>query len=118
MEIAHSNEKTNGREYALIREWRAKRNVLGFYDGRPIKILPPLPNGEGCEQPEDYLTIGMVYFLAICSAKSFSRPEGGVYRSISHLTRITPTVSRTQRCLSRTRKVAKFGQGFPKTIAP
>ena len=58
------SQKSNGQEYALTRDWRAKRNVLGFFDGRPIKILPPLPNGEGYAQPENYQTVGTIYFLA------------------------------------------------------
>jgi len=29
------------------KEWLEKRNILAFYDGRPITILPPHPQGNG-----------------------------------------------------------------------
>src|SRR5258706_406897 len=28
---------------ASVRAWKEKRNVLGFFDGRPVQILPPHP---------------------------------------------------------------------------
>jgi hypothetical protein len=59
-----SDERSNGRQYALIRDWRAKRNVLGYFDGTPIKILPPLPNGDGYNRPENHQTVATIYFLA------------------------------------------------------
>ena len=46
------------------KEWRAKRNVLGFFDGRPVKILAPLGGGVGQDRPENYENVGNVYFLA------------------------------------------------------
>ena len=46
------------------KEWRAKRNVLGFFDGRPVKILPPPADGLAHDRPEHYETVGTVYFLA------------------------------------------------------
>lgn len=44
-------------------KWRAKRNVLGFFDGRPLKILPPRPDGAAHGKPERYENVGNVYFL-------------------------------------------------------
>jgi len=57
-------EPNYGPEFVLIKEWHAKRNVLGFFDGRPIKILPPLANGGAYDRLEDSQTIGTVYFVA------------------------------------------------------
>jgi hypothetical protein len=45
-------------------KWRAKRNVLGFFDGTPVKILPPRPDGSAHDKPERYENVGNVYFLA------------------------------------------------------
>ena len=47
-----------------FKAWKSKRNVLGFYDGRPIEILPPDPRGFGVSAPEPYYTIGGFSFLA------------------------------------------------------
>lgn len=44
--------------------WQAKRNVLGYFDGRPIKILPPDPKGQGVGMPEEYYAYGGFSFLA------------------------------------------------------
>jgi hypothetical protein len=41
-----------------------KRNVLGFFDGRPIKILPPNPKGQGVGMPAEYNSYGGFDFLA------------------------------------------------------
>ena len=46
------------------REWHEKRNVLGFFDGRPVTILPPNPDGSGQGVPERYRNVATVYFLA------------------------------------------------------
>lgn len=45
-------------------EWRAKRNVLGSFDGSRVKILPPLADGTAYDRPEHYANVGTVYFLA------------------------------------------------------
>lgn len=45
-------------------EWKEKRNVLGFYDGSPINILPPHPRGFGLSVPEPYRSYGGFHFLA------------------------------------------------------
>jgi len=44
--------------------WKDKRNVLGYYDGRPIKILTPNPGGAGVGVPEIYHSYGGFRFLA------------------------------------------------------
>lgn len=44
--------------------WKDKRNVLGFYDGRKIEILPPNPAGAGVGVPEIYHSYGGFRFLA------------------------------------------------------
>ncbi len=46
------------------RAWKEKRNVLGFYDGRPIEILPPDPKGSGVNVPKPYSSFGGFNFLA------------------------------------------------------
>ena len=57
-------DRENGAENVPAKEWLAKRNVLGFFDGRPIKILTPFADGKAHDRPEDYETVGSVYFLA------------------------------------------------------
>ncbi|MGE5303011.1 MAG: hypothetical protein ACM3TN_06755 [Alphaproteobacteria bacterium] len=44
--------------------WKEKRNVLGYYDGRRIKILPPNPAGAGVGLPDTYHSYGGFRFLA------------------------------------------------------
>src|SRR5215510_13100672 len=44
--------------------WKEKRNVLGFFDGRPIRILPPHPAGHGVSFPTGYNSYGGFNFLA------------------------------------------------------
>ncbi len=46
------------------KRWKEKRNVLGFYDGRPIKILKPNPSGAGVGVPESYESFGGFNFAA------------------------------------------------------
>lgn len=46
------------------KEWLEKRNILAFYDGRPITILPPHPNGNGVSLPPRYHSYGGFDFLA------------------------------------------------------
>ena len=45
-------------------EWQEKRNILGYYDGRPIKILTPHPDGFGVTVPDRYWSYGGFEFLA------------------------------------------------------
>jgi len=54
----------SGRIDPKTREWKAKRNVIGYYDGRSIKILPPHPKGAGVGMPESYHSYGGFRFLA------------------------------------------------------
>lgn len=63
---AHSVRATVNPE---VEEWREKRNILGFYDGRPIKILEPHPNGAGVSVPENYWSYGGIEFLASRNAR-------------------------------------------------
>ena len=44
--------------------WKEKRNVLGFFDGRPVQILPPHPAGHGVSMPPGYESYGGFNFLA------------------------------------------------------
>ena len=44
--------------------WKEKRNVLAFFDGRPIRILPPNPAGHGVGMPPGYNAYGGFNFLA------------------------------------------------------
>lgn len=46
------------------KEWIEKRNILGFYDGDPVTILPPHPKGHGVSFPERYHSYGGFDFLA------------------------------------------------------
>lgn len=46
------------------RQWRDKRNILGYYDGRPIEILPPHPRGDGLSVPDHYWSYGGFNFLS------------------------------------------------------
>lgn len=46
-----------------VKSWKERRNVLGFYDGRPIKILPPHPDGSGYELVENHQTVAGFFFL-------------------------------------------------------
>jgi len=46
------------------KQWLEKRNILGFYDGKPISILPPHPQGNGVSLPGKYHSYGGFDFLA------------------------------------------------------
>jgi hypothetical protein len=58
-----SDPKT-GKVNDEARAWKEKRNVLGFFDGRPIEILPPHPAGQGVGMPLGYNSYGGFNFLA------------------------------------------------------
>ena len=58
------SDSTNGTAISESREWRDKRNVLGFFNGRPLAILPPNPDGSAQAPPEQYRNVVTVYFLA------------------------------------------------------
>jgi len=47
-----------------VKEWIEKRNVLAFFDGRPLQVLPPDPNGFGVGMPESFFAYGGFNFLA------------------------------------------------------
>lgn len=54
----------SGKVDPRTRAWVEKRNVIGFYDGRPVQILPAGPLGFGKSEPEGYTSGAMLYFLA------------------------------------------------------
>jgi hypothetical protein len=53
-----------GENDETVKRWKEKRNVLGFFDGRPIQILPPHPEGQGVGMPAGYVSYGGFNFLA------------------------------------------------------
>ena len=57
-------DRRSGRVNAVAKAWQDKRNVVGFFDGRPIGILPPGPKGQGVGMPEEYYSYGGFSFLA------------------------------------------------------
>ena len=57
-------DRKTGAVNAEAKAWQEKRNVLGYFDGRPIKILQPDPKGSGVAMPEDYYSYGGFSFLA------------------------------------------------------
>jgi len=57
-------DRKTGAVNAEAKAWQEKRNVLGYFDGRPIKILKPDPKGSGVAMPEDYYSYGGFSFLA------------------------------------------------------
>jgi len=48
--------------------------VLGYFDGRPIQILIPHPNGQGVSMPEGYYSYSGFTFLA--------SPKGELFLSL------------------------------------
>lgn len=59
-----SADPKTGKPDPKTREWKAKRNVIGYYDGRSIEILPPHPKGAGVGLPDAYHAYGGFRFLA------------------------------------------------------
>jgi len=65
---------------AQVKNWKAQRNILGFYDSHSLQILPPRPDGSGHERVEDHQTVATFFFLAhrlaeltvFASGKSYS----------------------------------------------
>jgi len=47
-----------------VKSWIEKRNVLGFFDGQPNKILTPDPRGYGVAMPDGYWPYSGFEFLA------------------------------------------------------
>ncbi len=52
-----------------VRAWKDKRNVLGFFDGRPVQVLAPYPEGFGMGMPDGYFIYGGFNFLASSQAE-------------------------------------------------
>jgi hypothetical protein len=57
-------DPTTGKVNQDVKAWKDKRNVLAFFDGRPIRILPPHPAGHGVGMPAAYNAYGGFNFLA------------------------------------------------------
>ena len=47
-----------------VENWKAQRNILASYDSRPLKILPPHPDGSAHERVEGHQTVVTLFFLA------------------------------------------------------
>jgi hypothetical protein len=47
-----------------VQSWMKKRNVLGFFDGRPLQVLPADPAGFGVGLPDGLFGYGGFNFLA------------------------------------------------------
>lgn len=73
-------DRKTGTPNPEAKAWLDKRNVLGYFDGRPITILPPHPNGQGVSMPEGYYSYSGFTFLA--------SPRGELYLSLG--TKIVP----------------------------
>jgi hypothetical protein len=58
-----------------IKRWKAKRNVLGFYDGRPVRILPPPPDGAADERLDSTKLLPVSSFSPIGWRKSRFRRQ-------------------------------------------
>lgn len=67
-------DRSTGAVNPEAKAWQEKRNVLGYFDGRPIKILPPHPRGQGAPMPAEYYSYSGFSFLA--------SPRGEVYLAI------------------------------------
>jgi hypothetical protein len=54
----------SGKPDPEAKAWKDKRNVIGYFDGRPIKIRAPDPSGAGLGAPDGYVSFGGFRFLA------------------------------------------------------
>ncbi len=54
----------SGKTDPQAKAWKDKRNVIGYFDGRPIIIRPPDPSGAGLGAPDGYVSFGGFRFLA------------------------------------------------------
>jgi hypothetical protein len=61
--LTELNPKT-GKLNADARLWKQKRNVIGFYDGRSIIIMPPQPHHSGSPTPDGYHSCATLHFSA------------------------------------------------------
>jgi len=57
-------DRKTGKVNSEAKAWKEKRNVLAFYDGRPIQILPPDPSGAGVGPPRDFESFNKFNFIA------------------------------------------------------
>jgi len=47
-----------------VKRWKKQRNVLGFFNGRPLQVLTPHPEGFGVGMPDGLVSYGGFNFLA------------------------------------------------------
>lgn len=59
-----------GQDDAAVQRWRAQRNVQGYFDGRPLQVLTPHPEGFGVGMPEGLAGYGGFNFLASSRGES------------------------------------------------
>jgi hypothetical protein len=50
---------------AQVKNWKAQRNILAFYDGRPLKILPRILTAPDTSGLKITKTVGVSFFLPI-----------------------------------------------------
>jgi hypothetical protein len=67
-------DRATGAVNQEAKAWQEKRNVLGYFDGRPNQILQPHPTGQGAPMPQEYYSYSGFSFLA--------SPRGEIYLSI------------------------------------
>ncbi len=60
--LSEGNRK-NSPMSAQAENWKAQRNILAFYDGRPLQILPPYPDGSARERVDGHQTVVTFFFL-------------------------------------------------------
>jgi hypothetical protein len=61
--LAVHDSKSDAEIYQT-KDWHAKRNVLGYFNGGPIRILPTRADGSAHHKPEQYENVASFYFLA------------------------------------------------------
>lgn len=57
-------DSKSDKQISQTQDWQAKRNVLGYFDGGPLRILPPSADGSAVSKPKQYENVASFYFLA------------------------------------------------------
>jgi hypothetical protein len=57
-------DSKSDKEIFQTKDWQAKRNVLGYFNGGPIRILPARADGSAHDKLEQYENVASFYFLA------------------------------------------------------
>jgi hypothetical protein len=78
------SDRKTGRVNEEAKAWREKRNVLGFFDGRPVQVLPPHPMGFGVGMPPGYESYGGFNFLASHRGELFLLKATGLASTLAH----------------------------------